>query len=215
MSAQAIIMDADTTADDQLPAAAITVHHDGSSYEYSDHPPSPPILTFTVPPTLTTIGTAAFAGSPLLSLSGLLPSSVKYVGKEAFCYCADLRSLAGLPPTTQWVSARAFLGCSRLRNLSGLPPAAGVSADAFARCPLLERRARELGFGGVDEWAQDRRLIPARRTAVVTCVRRAWEAEEGTREWEGGEVPELLRRMARLPEVLVREVVMFAHSDYM
>jgi hypothetical protein len=211
------------------------VEYDGSESQYDyDLPrtPSIPSSTFTVAPGITKIAKNAFYNSGLLSLSGLRTSSITRIAYGAFWGNEFLETLDGLPACLEFVEHCAFSYCIRLKSLSGLPYSTFCSPDAFGHTteaypePLLAR-ARELGYRHVHAWVADRRNVPKRRRAVLACVVRcrseadAASADPGAAlqlrlealpDEKAGGAEELLLRFAGLPDVLVREIVEFAHT---
>jgi hypothetical protein len=195
-------------------ANSLAVVHDGTPWQFHNPPwrrAHPPVLSFSVLPDLTTIGTGAFSESTITDLSGLRGSSIAKICADAF-YQTAIASLDPLPPTLLEVGANAFALCHSLPNLRGLPYHTSPHPLAFRGCRQLLAKAHALGFPGIHYWAEDRKLIPVRRAHTLLCVRFAIE-QESDPDPEAPVSP-LLKKIAKLPSELVREVVLFLDSDH-
>lgn len=66
----------------------------------------------------------------------------------------------------------------------------------------------------MDEWVQDRIMIPRRRAALLLSVEVA-RSQEGKKRYrtKGRWVTRLLYNIARMPDVLVREIAEFRYGE--
>jgi hypothetical protein len=208
------------------------VVHDGSDHQHT----WATATSFSMAAGVTRVGMGAFKQSRIASLRPLLNSAVTVIEENAFEGTLNLFSLEGLPPGLRYVAQYAFcdgFGDCPLRDLRGLPFTAVVHARAFGDgfmppSKKLSATARSLGFRSIDAWVQDRRLVPCRRYAIlssVRCARRLSCSVPPAGEHEAKlsrafpalqaePLAPLLRRLALLPDVLVREVAEFAHGDH-
>ena len=69
----------------------------------------------TIPPTVTSIGNAAFANNPMTSIT--IPNSIKTIGAQAFVSCENLTSIV-IPASVTNMYIDSFLGCSSLTSIS-------------------------------------------------------------------------------------------------
>jgi hypothetical protein len=200
----------------------VQVTHHGTSHEYyrgghGDHG-QPQITSFVMAPSVTRVAWNAFHCCALLtSLSSLRGSDVTEIYDGAF-YATAVDAL-DLPPRLTMLRAWSFAKCHQLSNLAGLPYGTSVHRQAFGFdedtfCALLLAKATALGFPSIDAWVQDRRLVPCRRYAVLTSVLVA-QKQDTKRFISSPPVSTLLRNLARLPDEMVREIVEFAHGDFL
>jgi hypothetical protein len=158
----------------------------------------------------------------VVSFAGSGGTALREICYGAFMGCRSLRSLSPAQPPRVKIGPCAFALCDSLPDLRFLPFSADVSELAFGRAEiggedtqgrLLALKAAALGFLSVGAWARDRRLVPARRYAVYSCVAAA-RGQEGRRRGRSAVEP-LLARIAGLPNELVREVVGFVAGDHL
>jgi hypothetical protein len=218
------------------------VEHDGSEKQYynktNDHPD---IVSVTLAPDTTSIGKSALSYTSIFNLRSLKDSTLTKIEPCAFVRCNNLTDLSGLPPQLLVVAYAAFAGCDRLESLRGLPLTTVVDNKAFGGdrsnfCKLLFAKALFLGFTGslpINEWVLDRKQIPSRRYAILSCVRQSrWctavsndevplddYTAKLARAFSNVSPPTdpalpLLGKIAALPDVLIREIVLYAHSDH-
>jgi hypothetical protein len=236
-------MDEDSSGDDSPPTwnrGPLHLVHDGRDW----HSDSSPVTSIEMTPDATQVGEGSFRFTYLSSLSFLrdskvtlikpfafadtlinslvgLPPGLREIGFNAFSE-TDLEDLRGLPYSTK-VNPFTFTG-----NYN----------KYFEK---LHIKASSLGFSSVNEWVQDRRQVPARRYAICASVlvankqlEEALKKKEDVAEVESAlasltisadtaaflrehapsPVTPLLARIARLPDVLVREIIQFAHGDH-
>ncbi len=84
---------------------------------------------------VTAIGTSAFAGKPIATIS--LPNTVISIAASACVNCTHLYSV-NLPTSLQAIGSRAFAGCSVLARISLPAGVVSVGNSAFERCYMLE-----------------------------------------------------------------------------
>ena len=114
--------------------------------------------TYTIPSSVTSIGSAAFADcSSLMSIeipegvtsieysafffcSSLtsieIPSSVTSIGSEAFYYCSSLTSI-NIPEGVTNIGSRVFCGCSSLTSIEIPSSVTSIGDGAFSECSSL------------------------------------------------------------------------------
>jgi hypothetical protein len=88
--------------------------------------------SYGVPEGVTTIGTAAFAGSALTNV--VLPESLVEIGEAAFSGCARLTNIT-IPENVRSIGADAFSDCPALSGMyfKGSPPTMTGSATSFSK----------------------------------------------------------------------------------
>ena len=83
---------------------------------------------------LTYIGTQAFAYTPLLTIT--IPDSVTEIGAGMFCYCTSLKSVV-LPGTMTSIPASMFYECTSLESVNIPGGITEIGAQAFYNCNSL------------------------------------------------------------------------------
>jgi len=92
--------------------------------------------SFTIPDSVTSIGSSAFGGTSLTSIT--IPNSVTSIGDYAFCYCRSLTSVT-FEPTSKVTSIgeSAFSDCTGLTSVIIPDSVTGIGRLAFAYCTSL------------------------------------------------------------------------------
>ena len=91
------------------------------------------ITSVSIPSTVKSIGTSAFAGCGLTSV--IIPSSVNTIGSGAFGNCFSLGTVS-LPQNAMTIESQAFSGCTSLQSIS-IPEGYTIRFDAFKNCTQL------------------------------------------------------------------------------
>jgi hypothetical protein len=92
--------------------------------------------TYTIPSTVTIIGSSAFYNCSSLA-SVTIPSSVTTISNNAFQECSSLASVTiGTSVTT--ISSNAFQGCSGLASIIIPKSVTSIGSNAFQQCYILE-----------------------------------------------------------------------------
>ena len=101
------------------------------------------ITSYTIPEGCTSIGSGAFSGTRIETVT--VPASVTYIGAGAFKNCLDLET-AELPGNLEKIGSELFYGCAALVNVSignetntsYMSGSTIVEANAFYGCTALE-----------------------------------------------------------------------------
>ena len=91
--------------------------------------------SYTIPPSVTTIGDSAFSSCKSLT-SITIPPSVTTIGDSAFSWCSSLTSIT-IPPSVTAVGDSAFFGCESLTSITIPPSVTAVGDSAFSWCESL------------------------------------------------------------------------------
>jgi hypothetical protein len=93
------------------------------------------LISITIPSSVISIGSQAFAGCwSLASVS--IPSSVTSIGDSAFSECSDLTSVS-IPSSVTSIGVEAFFGCWDLTSISIPSSVTSIGDYAFAECTSL------------------------------------------------------------------------------
>ena len=93
--------------------------------------------SYTIPPSVTTIGDHAFGGCESLT-SIAIPPSVTTIGNSAFSDCSSLTSIT-IPPSVTTIGKDAFYGCYNLREVTLGKSVKEVKYNSFGDCTRLSR----------------------------------------------------------------------------
>ena len=162
-----------------------------------------------------TLGDGCFEGCANLVTIEDLPATVRHIGKDCFKNCEAMTSLNGVPPTVLTVGEAAFDNCSHLSlrpSFPGFSPGCTVHRLAFRKCDKVRRAVAGRGFRSMEVYGRYVWAVAARRVAVLLAVGREREKADGGGGGGGGggEGEELLERLARSPDDIVREILEFA-----
>ena len=91
--------------------------------------------SYTIPPSVTTIGDSAFSSCKSLT-SITIPPSVNSIGGWAFNGCSSLTSIT-IPPSVTSIGNSAFSDCSSLASIAIPPSVTAIGDSAFCRCKSL------------------------------------------------------------------------------
>ena len=93
------------------------------------------LTSVSIPESVTTIGTRAFAGSSISAID--IPDSVKVIDRYAFAYCENLKSVK-LPMGLETISSSLFVDCTKLEQLRIPDSVTGIEKYAFSGCKALK-----------------------------------------------------------------------------
>ena len=93
------------------------------------------VKRFTLPETLTSIGTEAFWGSRITWID--IPDAVTNIGSNAFSYCPELMRLK-LPSSLKRIEYGVFNGCDNLQEITIPEGVKSISDYAFSDCSNLK-----------------------------------------------------------------------------
>jgi phage FluMu protein Com len=116
------------------------------------------VKSVTIPESVTTIGTEAFAGCGLTSL--VIPNSVITVGTSAFTNNSSLTSL-NIGTKVSTIEATTFSGCASLTSLTIPANVTTLGQNAFANCKALNTVTIEDGMASLTMYSS--------RTSNYTC----------------------------------------------
>ena len=142
-----------------LPEYAFTGGTAGSSATSS-------ISNISLPGTLEEIGTAAFAGTGIMSVT--LPAGLILIGDEAFRDCTALSAIA-LPDGLAQIGCGAFINCESLTGISLPDSIAYMGAMAFKGTSLSVVQT-PLGWTEVNSYGTDRMTSPFAGCTTLTSV---------------------------------------------
>ena len=108
------------------------------------------LTSLTIPSSVTSIGSVAFAYSGLTSLT--IPSGVTSIGRSAFSGCSGLTSLT-IPSSVTSIGESAFWDCSGLTSLIILSSVTRISREAFRYCSGLTSLIIPSSVTSIDEQA--------------------------------------------------------------
>ncbi len=92
------------------------------------------LTSVTIPDSVTSIGSSAFAGSRLTSI--IIPDSVTSIGSSAFAYCSRLTSII-IPDSVTSIGTGAFQNCSELTSIIIPDSVTSIGMGAFQNCSGL------------------------------------------------------------------------------
>ena len=90
--------------------------------------------TYTIPDTVSTIGSSAFEGCKLTSIT--IPDSVTYIGGDAFSGCYNLSSII-IPDSVTDIGGSAFEDCTKLTSITIPDGVTSIGTFAFSGCRNL------------------------------------------------------------------------------
>ena len=93
------------------------------------------LTSITIPPSVTSIGNSAFSDCSCLA-SIAIPPSVTAIGDSAFCRCKSLTSIT-IPPSVTTIGNYAFSLCSSLTSIAIPPSVTSIGNSAFSLCSSL------------------------------------------------------------------------------
>ena len=91
--------------------------------------------SYSIPDSVTSIGSAAFSGCSSLS-SVTIPNSVTSIGETAFSGCSSLSSIT-IPNSVTSIGERVFSGCRSLRSVTIPDSVMSIGNSAFSSCSAL------------------------------------------------------------------------------
>jgi len=109
------------------------------------------IENITIPPNITSISLSAFFGCTSLS-SIIIPSSVTSIGESAFNGCASLTSIA-IPSSVISIGNGAFANCSNLSSITIPSGVTSISQSMFWGCNNLTSIIIPSGVTSIGSWA--------------------------------------------------------------
>ena len=95
------------------------------------------VESYTIPPSVTTIGKEAFSSCKSLT-SITIPPSVTAIGNSAFSSCESLTTIT-IPPSVINIGFGAFSGCKSLTSVTIPPSVTTIGKKAFSWCMRLSR----------------------------------------------------------------------------
>ena len=120
------------------------------------------LTSIDIPGTVTTIGSGAFAGADFTDVT--LHEGLITIDNDAFITCGQLTSIA-IPASVQYIGIDAFFLCTRLEKVS-LPHTAVVKQSAFSICSNLKYI---FYTGSSEDWAAAQITVPSGAYVHYDC----------------------------------------------
>jgi hypothetical protein len=128
------------------------------------YPAGKKVSRYTVPATITSIGSRAFYGCrSLVSIN--LPATLTYIGSSAFSGCSSLVSI-NLPSSLTSIGNHTFEGCSSLISISLPANVINIGYYAFSECASLV--AIEVNSANKNYSSRDGVLFNKAETELIT-----------------------------------------------
>ena len=119
--------------------------------ELIQYPAGKKATTYTIPSSVTSIGSSAFGGCDALT-SVVIPEGVTSIGGSAFGGCAALESVV-IPEGVTSIGSSAFSGCAALESVVIPEGVTSIGDYAFAYCDALTSVVIPEGVTSIGSWA--------------------------------------------------------------
>ena len=119
--------------------------------ELIQYPAGKKATTYTIPSSVTSIGSSAFGGCDALT-SVVIPEGVTSIGGSAFGGCAALTSVV-IPEGVTSIEDGAFYNCSSLTSIEIPESVTSIGDGAFAYCDALTSVVIPEGVTSIGSWA--------------------------------------------------------------
>ena len=119
--------------------------------ELIQYPAGKKATTYTIPSSVTSIGSSAFSGCDALT-SVVIPEGVTSIGGAAFEGCAALTSVV-IPEGVTSIGGFAFRGCAALTSIEIPSSVTSIGDYAFAYCDALTSVVIPEGVTSIGSWA--------------------------------------------------------------